>query len=449
MLLAAGAVVLLVGRGGPDQIAVRAGADRLLTVHAERLAAHDSPTIVRSPTEPSRLVVAEKVDRPAFAAALHVSGDGGRSWDDVRFPTPAGEDRPYAPDLAWAPDGRLFMSFVTLQGKGNSPGAVWVTQSRSGGRTWAAPRRVVGPNAFQVRLAVDPEGGDLFLTWLQASDAAVGCANCFGAVRLPILASRSADGGRTWSAPAQVSRSKRLRVGAPVPAVLPDGRLVVLYYDFKGDRVDWENLRRGPYRGTFELVMSRSRRRGTSFEETVVEPRVVPRGRFLVYLPRFPALAADPERGTLYAAWPDARAGTRDILLRRSEDDGSSWSQPRRIGPASPGGQSLPRLAVAPGGRVDLAYLEGSGDDRGATTRARFATSFDQGRSWSSLALSSRVFDAAVGPEGAPGVTDQGTRVGLVSSDPDAFAVWTDARRGTPVTGKLDIFFAPVAIGGH
>lgn len=445
MLLAAGGVILADVRAGEDRIAVRAGADRLLTERAGPLAAHNSPTIARNPAEPAQLAVAERVDRPGYSAALHVSADRGRTWEDVPFPTPAGQDRPFAPDLAWAPDGRLVMSFVTLEGKGNSPGAVWVTSSRSGGRRWETPRRVVGPHAFQVRIVVDPRRGDLYMTWLQATEAAVGCVNCFAAVRLPILAMRSSDGGRTWSPPAQVSGGERLRIGAPAPAVLPDGRLVVLYYDFKDDRVDWENLAGDPYRGTFELVLSRSRENAMRFEETVVERDVVPQGRFLVYLPRFPALAVDPESGTLFAAWSDARAGDPDVLIRRSEDDGASWSQAARVGTEADGDQYLPRVAVAPGGRVDVAYLEGS--PSGATTGPRFATSYDAGRTWSSISLSSRLFDASVGPEGAAGEPDQGTRLGLVSGGDAAFVVWTDARGGTPVTAKLDVFFAPVAIG--
>src|SRR5205085_8380306 len=117
-------------------------------------------------------------------------------------------------------------SYVTLQGRGNTPSAAWIASSRDGGRTLSAPRRATGPLAFQVRIAADPaRAGALYLTWVQAR--AVGQLR-FSAPGNPVMLSRSTDGGRHWSTPVRVSSPSRERVLAPSPAVGPRGELYVL-----------------------------------------------------------------------------------------------------------------------------------------------------------------------------------------------------------------------------
>ena len=47
-----------------------------------------------------------------------------------------------------------------------------------------------------------------------------------------------------------------------------------------------------------------------------------------------PAAAADPNRGTLYAVWDDARMrsdGVNDAVISRSTDNGQTWSSPTRV----------------------------------------------------------------------------------------------------------------------
>lgn len=436
--VAIGAAVLVDRDGSTRKLRLVSGSDGPVTSDPQSLDAHNSPTIAQNPRDPASLVVANKIDRPLFNAAVHVSPDGGGTWSSVSFPTPAGEDRPYAPDLAWAPDGTLYMSFVTLRGSGNNPGAVWITSSDDAGETWTTPRRILGSYAFQVRMSVDHQDGDLFLTWLQASDDAVGTLSFVG-TGLPIMASRSTDGGATWSTPVRVNSPERERVGAAVSATSDNGELYVLYVDFKDDRFDWENLEGDVYAGTFELVLARGNDSGTEFTESIVEAQVVPYERFLVYLPKFPSLVVAPE-GDIYVSWADGRNGDADVFLRSSGDGGVSWSPPVVVGDESGAeDQELPQVGVGPDGRVDVAYLS-----RGRSPRRRtavfFATSADSGGTWREVELTSERFRGDLGPEGAPGEVDQGTQIGLVSAADRAVAVWTDARRGSPVTGRLDIF---------
>jgi len=446
LLLAAGGVLVLTRDGGSPDVTIAAGDDALVTTTSNLIEAHNSPSLAVSPSDPRTVVVADKVDRPRFKAALSVSRDGGGSWQPLAFPTPAGQDRPYAPTLLWTGDGVLHLSFVTLAGSGNSPGAGWLTSSKDAGTTWSTPQQVLGDFAFQVRMAADPSGTTLYLTWLQADKESTAAQLSFNRTGLPVMAARSTDGGASWGSPQRVSPESRARVGAAVPQVLKDGSLGVLYYDFGGDRLDFENLEGDVYDGTFSLVLARGTGDLGRFSESVVDSAIRPGERFLVYLPTFPSLAVDRRSGAVYAAWADARHGDRDVLMRRSPNGRGGWSKVRQVNPPSTQDQYLPAISVAPTGRVDVAYLDRRDDDKNVLTAAAYAVSADEGSSWLSLTLSRQLFSSKVGPGSELNRADQGTRLDLVSSANGALVAWTDARRGTTDTDKLDIYAAPVRI---
>jgi len=203
------------------------------------ISAHNSPTLVRNPVRPDNLAVSSRIDTPFFSCGLHVSFDAGASWTQTAVPAPKGEQaKCFAPDVAFAADGTLYLSFVTLAGNGNTPHALWLSKSHDGGRTLSTPARIHGPLTFQVRLAADPvRPRRVYLTWLQGLE--VGTLKFTGPGN-PILAVRSDDGGATWSRPSRVSSPARGRVVTPAPVVGPDGTLYVLYQDLEGDRLDYE-----------------------------------------------------------------------------------------------------------------------------------------------------------------------------------------------------------------
>ena len=399
--------------------------------------ANNSPTVARDPRRPDTIVISHRVDRPGFSAALQRSRDGGRTWQTTALPLPAGLDRPYAPDVAFAPDGTLYVVYVNLAGGGNVPDNLWLSRSGDGGRTLSAPVRVAGPLAFQARIAVD-EAGAVHLTWLQAKD--VGLLS-LGGVPSPIVSAASTDGGHTFSRPVRVSDPARELVGAASPVIDADGDLVVLYEDFQRDRRDFENLDGPPWGEPFSLVVTRPLQSGAFAGGVELEKGVVPTHRFLAFLPEFPSLAAGPG-DTLYVAWADGRNGDEDVFLRRSDDDGATWSAPVRVNDGAKGdgsAQYLPRVDVAPDGRVDVLYL----DRRDAMTDAMLAASDDRGSSFHTVRLSSRSFDARIGPRAAARLpVDAGTRLGLDSGDERSIAAWTDTRLGTTDTGRQDVFAA-------
>lgn len=432
VLLAASADVAV----GPNVVVTDGGPAGLIE-------AHNSPGIVRNPTDADNLVVVHRVDRPMFDGVLHASVDGGSSWQATELPLPDGLDRAFAPDAAFGPDGTLYVNYVNLAGQGNVPDNLWLARSEDGGRTLGEPVRVAGELSFQARVAVDGDGR-VHLTYLEATDVAL--LQLVGPA--PLVAVHSTDGGRTWTEPVTVSDPERVRVGAATPAIDAAGDLVVLYQDFKGNVRDFQNLEGPPWPEPAALVLTRSRDGGRSFAPGVeLESDVVVAKRFLVFLPEFPALALG-SGDDVYVAWSDGRHGEEDVFLRRSTDGGQTWRPAVRISDA-PGSddtaQYLPAASVAPGGRVDVLYYDRSGE---GTMDAVLAYSVDDGESFDRVRVSSTSFDPEVGPVTAEHLdVDFGSRLGLVSGESAATAVWTDSRLAAdPDHGRQDIWSAAVTL---
>lgn len=447
LALAAGAAAVVAAvpmLSPPNQVSV---GPNIFVNRPEPIDANNSPTLVRNPLLETNLVLAHRVDRPQFSTLVHSSLDGGATWSSTTPPLPDGLDRPFAPDVAFAPDGTLFVSYVNLEGPGNVPANLWVAHSKDGGRSFSEPVRVAGRLTFQARLAIDRDN-NVHLTWLQANE--VGLLRLVGGPN-PIVASRSTDGGQSFSAPVIVSDPARERVGAASPVVDADGQLVILYQDFKDDRRDFEFLEGPPWGDPFALVVTRSTDGGKTFTPAVeVDAGLVPTKRFLVFLPEFPSLAAARD-GSLYVAWADGRNGDEDVFIRRSDDGGRTWTKPERVNDnrINDGtSQYLPRVAVAPDGRIDVLYLDRRRDTaEDVMTDAYLATSSDRGETFGSARVSSSSFDSRVGPLVDPTIgVDFGSRLGLVSTKDGVIAAWTDSRLGTEDTGRQDIAAAAAEI---
>ncbi len=455
LLLAGVGSVVLSGSYERSRESRIVGSDAPVNVGAtkpEDIGAHNSPTLVRNPLRPANLAVSSRIDTPFFSCALHVSSDEGKSWTQASIPAPKGEEaKCYAPDVAFSADGTLYLSFVTLKGRGNVPNAAWISTSDDGGKTLSRPVKVLGPLAFQVRLAADPANPDrLYMTWLQGRDVA---SLQFAEPGNPIRAIRSDDAGDSWSRPATVSSSARERVITPSPVVGPNGTLYVLYVDIGEDTLDYAAGHGGkggpPYDGTFELVLARSLNRARTWEESVVDERVRPISRFIVFFPPFPSVAVDRD-GRVYAAFHDMRLGDPDVRLWSLDPGESDWEGPTRVNDNEEHdgtSQYMPKLSVAPDGRLDVLYYDRRADrGRNIMNEVSLQSSFDGGNSFGpSLRLSSRAFDSRIGFGAKEGLPDLGSRLGLLSDDRRALGVWTDTRAGTTATQKQDIARASVA----
>ena len=473
VLLGAGAVVIAAALDADADVRL-VGGDRPINTGARDqgdISAHNSPSVARNPVRRSNMAVADRIDSPRFSCSLHVSFDGGRRWlsrrgppitgpgpRQIPFPIPPGEEpKCYAPDVSFAADGTLYMSFVTLRGRGNVPHAVWLISSKDGGRTLSQPTRILPEYSYQVRLSADPVNPRrLYLSWLESSDERVSLFRFVEPGQNPIRFARSDDGGRTWTRPAQVNSPRRGRVVAPSHAVGPNGEIYLLYLDLRDDRLDYEGGHEGlggpPHRGSFHLVLARSRDRGATWAESVVDERIVPTERFLAFLPPFPSLAVDRESGRVYAGFHDGRLGEPDVWVWSLARGARGWEGPTKVNDTPDRdrtSQYLPRLAVGPDGRLDVLYYDRRADRKNVRNEVSFQSSFDHGESFTPRTrLSSRPTDSRVGFGNERQMPDLGNRLGLLSDAERAFAVWSDTRDGNQLTNKQDLWSAEVAVSG-
>lgn len=453
-LIGAGAILVSTAYDG-ERTATRLGADLAIDPGASKpldISANNSPTLVRSPVDGSRLVVSARIDTPRYGCSLNVSSDAGSSWSQTPVALPAGESKCYAPDVAFAADGTLYMTYVTLRGAANVPDAAWIVRSADGGRSLSAPERILSGLVFQVRVATDPaRPARVYVTWLQAFD--VGLYR-FGQTGNAIRAIHSDDGGRTWTPRARVSSPLRERTLAPVPAVGPGGIVYVLYLDLGDDKLDYEGGHQGrggpPYDGRYSLVLARSRDAGATWQESVVDARVMPIDRFVAFVPRLPTLAVDQASGRVYAAYEDRRNGDADVMEWSLGPGEARWNGPVRVNdtPLHDGReQYLPRLSVAPGGRLDVVYYDRRDDPRNRRNAVSLQSSFDGGKTFDArVALTDRTFDSRIGFGSERGLADLGSRLASLSTRDRTLAVWTDTRNGVPASGKQDLMRAIAVI---
>ncbi|MDP9403190.1 MAG: glycoside hydrolase, partial [Actinomycetota bacterium] len=455
-ILAAVAMVAPAPAGGAPGDRPRVADDVPVTpVDLVQVRANNSPALAVDPTEPRFVVLANRLDLPVFGCSLHLSGDGGRGWVAVDpVPTlPRGAERCYGPEVAFDAKGTLYFLFVGLAGAGNTPVGVYLTTSTNRGRSFSPPQRLLGADKFGVRMAIDPtlgRRGRIHLVWIDAG--ARPALGGFAPVANPIVAAHSDDGGRTFSAPVAVSDPDRARVVAPALAVGPDHDVHVAYYDLGADAVDYQGLEGPTWEGTWSLVTAHSSDAGGRFSPgVVVDDAVVPPERvMLVFTMPPPALAAGPG-GRVYAAWYDARNGDWDVFLRRSGDGGRSWEAAVRLNDDALGNrrhQYLPRLGVAPGGRVDAVFYDRRDDPENLANHLSYTFSADGGATFSSnMRLSDLASSSRTGPRypipSAAGLIEFGSRLALVSGDDEAMAAWTDTRNSRPGQ-QQDVFATSV-----
>ena len=416
----------------------------------------NSPTVAYNPARDGNVVISYRQDRPGYSAFLSYSYNGGQSWEQSVLPLPQGitgctasqgQPCPFAPDVAFAPDGTLYVLYVNLVGNGNRPDNLWLSTSTDGGRTLSLPTRIAGALTFQGSVTVDPEG-PLYVTWLQADE--VGPLR-FSGRPAQIVTARSDDGGKTFGAPVQVSDPQRERVVAPSPVIDSDGALVILYQDLKANRRDYENQPGPVAELPFALVVTRSTDGGRTFTPgNEFETEVLATRRFLPFLPELPQLAASPD-GKLYATWADGRDGDDDVFVRTSSDDGQTWTPARKVNDNGADGtaQFLPKVEVGPGERVNILFLDGRNDPaRKTMLDAYLATSTDGGRTFDNIRLSGESFNGEeIGPTfGEEYGIDFGTRLGLAHGDGKLYAAWVDTRAGTAATGRQDVNSAVVEL---
>lgn len=419
--------------------------------------ANNSPVIVADPTQPRFLVVANRLDAPDFSCALQVSGNGGRGWVSVQTvgELPEGAEKCYAPEVGFDSSGTLYYLFVGLAGPGNEPVGAFLTTSTDRGRTFSSPRQILGPLNFGVRMGIDRTGKQdrIHLVWLQAtSDPPLGG---FGPPPNPIMTAYSDDGAKTFSTPIQVSDPDRDRVLAPALALGPDQHVHVGYYDLKEDIIDYRGLEGPTWPGTWSLVVASSVDGGQRFRPgVVIDDGVRPHERVLLAFTMPPPSLAAARDGKLCAAWTDARGGDADALLRCSHDRGQTWRPPIRLNDGPVGrdrSQYMPRLDIAPNGRVDAIFYDRRDDGENVRNHLSYTFSVDDGKTFApNVTVTEDPSNSQIGQrylgDAAEGLVEFGSRVALLSLPEKAVAAWTDTRNSSGLGSGQSLFATEITL---
>ncbi len=402
-----------------------------------------SPVVATDPLRPEVLVAAGRVDAPRLDCKVMLSTTGGAAWRPLELPLPPDAANCFWPAVAFDGDGNLLVLFTPTGGTYNLPSGLWLQRFTPDFTPDGAPLQVGGPLTFQPRLAVD--GRRVLAMWIRASDVRATKFLGFGPPPNPIVLARSEDGGRTFAPPVTVSEPSRLAVQPTLMIGLGD-QVVVGALDLGDDRTTYESAHEGrpgpPPPARWRVVAWTSSDGGGSFgPAATVAPEVVPAQRVLIDLAPAPAFALDPARRRIYAAWESGH----DVFVSRSDDGGTTWSPPHRIGPET-GAQFLPGIDVAPDGRVDVAFYDRSRDPEDVLAEVVLASSSDGGRTFPTTGVvSDRPFDSMVGSFTGENVM-LGSHLALVSRPERTTLVWADGARGNRVNNIVDLVSATVDI---
>ncbi len=426
--------------------------------------AHSSPRLVRNP-ENGELVIVEVDVRGDLTCKVHISVDDGRSWfpggDLMTKPDPVcAPGAEYGP-LAWpayGADGVLYIAYVggpaLSQGREDTPRSLYLARSTDGGRTFTKSVVFDAPEGNKDRafnkgptLAVDPTDSDnVYVGWRQGVRR--------GATeKLKSNVAASSDGGKTFGAPVDLTDDR----GGDYPVITVDGDGVV-------HAVYWTRVYPPTPDGQEDPVSPIQYVRSTDQGKTFSPGRDIDPGSQRA--PRPGVLVADPNSEAVYLAWHgheeqmnagDDFDGDYQTFFRASLDGGDTWTDRKVVnddnGPA-PVGQFHPNIAVAPNGRVDVAWYDGrlspaepatGNDDESGFQDVFYASSSDKGQTFGpNIRITDRSIDRSIGVYSNR--IDSKTNVGITSTDDMVYFAWQDSRNADRDRQPEDIYAAAYAL---
>lgn len=412
------------------------------------------PFVAIDPGNPLRLVATWQQDRwtngGARAIVTAASFDGGARWTRVLQPmsrcgggaAAAGGDFERASD-PWVdvgPDGTVHLMALAFSGSAGAAAsnAMLASRSTDGGRTWSAPATLIvdGAGAFNDKNTLTADPTDARYVYAVWDRLVAGAG--------PTWFARSTDGGLSWEParlvyhPGPTSQTIGNRI-----VVIPDGpdRGLLVNVFTQIDIVG------GTARNSLKVMRSADQGWTWSAPTPIASMQAVGTrdpddGTPIRDGGILPAIAAGPG-GVIWVAWQDSRSsgGIRDaILAARSLDGGRLWSTPVAVNRDPAVSAFTPALTVRADGAVGLTHYDLRPDTAGATlARAWLLTSRD-GTAWAETALWT-AFDLGAAPRVDAGLF-LGDYQGLVANATQFLPLF--AMSAPDAANPSDLFLLPV-----
>ncbi len=329
------------------------------------------PHLAIDASNPNHLVAAWQQDRLSDGGArglvTAVSVDGGASWTGVGaapFSECAGGRFARVSDPWLSVNGtttiQVGIAFTGDMLSAGARSAVLASRSVDGGFSWSAA----------VALA-DDDGSQYFndkeSVTIDATDPRIVYAawdRLDGSDRGPAIMARSTDGGISWSPPTIIydpGPGGRQTIGNVI-VVAPDGTVFDFFTELGPSPIN-------PSLTVGRLAVVRSIDKGHTWSTPMPVADLLSVGTRVRSLPMVAvrageilgSFAVDPRNGALYAVWQDARfsGGDHDsIVIARSRDGGVTWSAPAPVNANLDIPAFTPTLTVLQDGTVGVAYYD-------------------------------------------------------------------------------------------
>lgn len=231
---------------------------------------------------------------------LAVSRDDGDTWTAPETVAPEAGERRLAPTAAVLADGSIAVAWWRPD-----IGGVEATRSNDDGATWATPT-VLNSEEGSVMQSDRPLLRPPFPTLAVLGNTLIAAWPDAGSGDWDVVASRSDDGGRTWSDPLPLDSGGPGDQWMVTVAAGPDGRLHAVWYDSAD--------------GPTSVRYAVSDDLGRSWSLMAAEPGVVADGR--ARLGDYLGLDVAPT-GEAYTAWTAVRSDSLRVLVARADGLGA------------------------------------------------------------------------------------------------------------------------------
>ena len=394
------------------------------------------PLAAIDPTNPNVMCVAcRAINGPWESAGVYVTTNAGTGWFGSDTCNGQSVDN-YGgdPGVAFHPSGNLVLTHI-----GSTIFHGIFSHTSSDFLHWSNALTIFASEVQQPddkgqTTAIDNNPGSPYYGRLYAAWAING-------IPFTVLASFSADGAQTWSAPTAINPSPPAHSSGTFTTVGLNGKVYVTWVETLPSSSVEDTVKLGVSTdgGSSWRVMQNSYHVGGVFGIYASKNSIRLNGLPQIDIDR----TGGPRSGWIYIVTTEknlAPAGSDlDIILHRSTDDGVTWSSGIRVNQDTPNNgkfQFFPAVEVDSQGGLDVIYY----DDRNTTADSAeifLSRSLDGGTTWREWVVSTHRFEPSrIFPTGY-----MGDHIALTSAGNILWPFWMDSS-----SGQYQVWTAPIDI---